>query len=161
MYRLCSSLRLYWLIISFQFTSSRLMGFEVPLMRPNPEQATGDAEATEGANQEEEEPFEENEQNSSGEGSDNEESDQKRRRVGADSNTTDAEKLSEYAKYVSLRKARGSLYPPLQKRTMAVARPIAEMKGHTAFLTFAVCPNYTDGIPAKAGGAVGNKKSQT
>jgi hypothetical protein len=39
--------------------------------------------------------------------------------------------------------------PDLQTRTISVARPVAEMKGHTAFLTFAVAPHVLDRISNK------------
>jgi hypothetical protein len=139
------------------------MGFEIPLMRPAPEEAVQGGDqmgSVDEANQDQdEEQGSEEGRDSNGEGSDVEEADVKRRKVD-DANADDAEKLNEYAKYVSLRKARGSLYPPLQKRAIAVARPIAEMKGHTAFLTFAVCPNYPNGVPTKAAKPDTGGKSQ-
>jgi hypothetical protein len=141
------------------------MGFEVPLMRPAPDYGAALAGTPGGSAEiahqdEDEEQGSEEGGNSSGEGSDNEETDVKRRKVDSDANADDAERLNEYAKYVSLRKARGSLYPPLQKRAIAVARPIAEMKGHTAFLTFAVCPNYPNGVPLKGRKIASGESSQ-
>ena len=47
--------------------------------------------------------------------------------------------------------------PDLQTRNISVARPVAEMKGHTAFLTFAVAPHVLDRIGDSKASAVADR----